>query len=139
MSGVTGILCAVAQEIRPFLDNIRLVSTIEKGSLKFLRGFLGEAEIVLVRSGMGKVNAACAAQCMIDSFSIDRIIISGVGGSWIRIYDFLTWLSVKDAPTTTFLWTSLQPTIHIWTRRGSLRIKHLFIYQWQLISAFGRE
>ncbi|MGE4353246.1 MAG: 5'-methylthioadenosine/S-adenosylhomocysteine nucleosidase [Oscillospiraceae bacterium] len=92
MSGLTGILCAVEQEIHPFLDSIQTTSTTEKGALEFIHGFLDESEVVLVRSGMGKVNAACAAQSMIDHFPIDRLIISGVGGSLdknLRLFDLI--------------------------------------------------
>lgn len=81
MNGLTGILCAVDAELSPLLNNLSDVSEIMRGSLKFLRGKIESSEVVLVRTGMGKVNAAIAAQSMIDGFCPDRILISGVGGS----------------------------------------------------------
>lgn len=87
---LTGILCAVEAEAQPIIEKLVLRETVEKSSLSFLLGTLSGKEVVLVRSGMGKVNAAVAGQCMIDSFPIERLIISGVGGSLcqeLRLFD----------------------------------------------------
>ena len=40
---------------------------------------LRKIRVAAVVSGMGTVNAACAAQCLIDKYSPDAVILSGIG------------------------------------------------------------
>lgn len=75
------ILCAVEAEAAPILENLSVQETIEKNSLTFLRGELRGKQVCFVRSGMGKVNAAVAAQGLIDLFAPRAFLISGVAGS----------------------------------------------------------
>ncbi|MGI6029581.1 MAG: 5'-methylthioadenosine/S-adenosylhomocysteine nucleosidase [Candidatus Heteroscillospira sp.] len=78
---MTGIFCAVEAEAAPILARLEVSETIEKNSLRFLRGKLRGREVCFVRGGMGKVNAAAAVQGMLDLFQPEALIISGVGGS----------------------------------------------------------
>ena len=75
------ILCAVEAEAAPILEQLQVTETIKINSLTFLRGQLQGQEVCFVRSGMGKVNAAVAAQGLIDLFAPQAFLISGVGGS----------------------------------------------------------
>ena len=49
--------------------------------MTFYKGMLHNTEVVLARSGIGKVNAAVCAQLMITLFKIDYLINSGVAGT----------------------------------------------------------
>lgn len=51
----------------------------EKGG--YFTGIIGTYEIVLVRSGIGKVNAAMTAQKLISEFHVDAIINTGIAGA----------------------------------------------------------
>lgn len=42
---------------------------------------LRKIRVAAVVSGMGTVNAACAAQCLIDKYSPDAVILSGIAGN----------------------------------------------------------
>ena len=47
----------------------------------FYEGSIGDVEVVLVHSGIGKVNAAIATQILITEFKVDYVINTGVAGS----------------------------------------------------------
>ncbi len=85
-----GILCASDTELAPFLEHIRQCSTREKAMLKFYAGTIGRTEVIAVYSGVCKVNAAIAAQILIDEFHVDSIINAGTAGGMdegVRIFD----------------------------------------------------
>ncbi len=76
-----GIICAVKEEITPFLENLEIETITKIAGLTFMCASVGDKTVVLVRSGMGKVNAAIAAQCMLDNFAVSKLIMCGVNGS----------------------------------------------------------
>ena len=47
----------------------------------YFTGIIGNYEIVLVRSGIGKVNAAMTTQKLISEFHVDAIINTGIAGA----------------------------------------------------------
>ena len=52
-----------------------------KAGMEFCQGTLAGCPAVVVRSGVGKVNAAMCAQILVDDFGADRIINTGIAGS----------------------------------------------------------
>ena len=76
-----GILCAGDEELAPFLPLISNCKITEKAMLKFHAGQIYSVEVVALFSGVCKVNAAIAAQLLIDAFCVDMIINSGTAGS----------------------------------------------------------
>ena len=75
-----GIICASENELAPFLDDFQEHSVVEKAKLKIHIGKIGEHDVVLLYCGVWKVNAAIAAQIVIDDFNVDAIINAGVAG-----------------------------------------------------------
>ena len=75
-----GIICASENELDPFLDDFQEHSVVEKAKLKIHIGKIGEHDVVLLYCGVCKVNAAIAAQIVIDDFNVDAIINAGVAG-----------------------------------------------------------
>ena len=75
-----GIICAGDEELAPFLPLINNCKITEKAMLKFYAGQIEGAEVVALFSGVCKVNAAIAAQLLIDVFCVDIIINSGTAG-----------------------------------------------------------
>ena len=69
-----GILCAGDNELAPFLPHIEDCKTETHALLTFYTGRLEEQPVVLLYSGVCKVNAAIAAQLLIDRFSVDAIL-----------------------------------------------------------------
>ena len=80
----TGIICASENELAPFLDDFQEHSVVEKAMLKIHIGKIGAHDIVLLYCGVCKVNAAIAAQIVIDDFNVDAIINAGVAGGMDR-------------------------------------------------------
>ncbi len=75
-----GVIVAMEKELQlllPLLENT-VSSTIN--SYTFFTGCLGKAEIVAMKCGIGKVNAAIGTMTMIDRFAPDLIINTGVAG-----------------------------------------------------------
>ncbi len=75
-----GIICAVQQELEPFLDIIQNREEIEKSMLTFHKGVVNKTESIALYCGVCKTNAAIATQILIDTFQCDVIINSGTAG-----------------------------------------------------------
>lgn len=59
---------------------------------------LRKIRVAAAVSGMGTVNAACAAQCLIDKYSPDAVILSGIAGNLnknLRINDIVLGKTMK--------------------------------------------
>lgn len=76
-----GIIGGMQTEIDLLLENMDISEEQQHAGLTFFSGTIGESRIVLVRCGVGKVNAAACTQLMIDKFSVDFIINTGIAGS----------------------------------------------------------
>ena len=76
-----GIIGAMEDEVAQLKKSMEIEETTEGASLSFCRGKLSGREVVVVRSGMGKVNAAICTQILVDQFHVDVIINTGIAGS----------------------------------------------------------
>ena len=76
-----GIIGAMELEVEELKEKMDIRSTQEKASMEFLEGTLNDTEVVIVRSGIGKVNAALCTQILCDVFAVSHIINTGVAGS----------------------------------------------------------
>ena len=75
-----GIICVSDTELKPFLKQIKVTKTINKTMLKFYQSNFVQFELILVYSGVCKVNAAIATQQLINLFNVDIIINAGTAG-----------------------------------------------------------
>lgn len=75
-----GIICAGDEELAPFLPALDTCRITEKAMLKFYEGQIHGVSAAALFSGVCKVNAALAAQILIDEFGVDLIINSGTAG-----------------------------------------------------------
>ena len=76
-----GIIGAMDVEVERICQNISGPILHQLCGLDFLEGFLAETPVVVVRSGVGKVNAALCAQLLITKFKITHLINTGVAGA----------------------------------------------------------
>jgi len=76
-----GIIGAMEEEVNQLKDCMAEVKVVKKAGMEFLEGVLEGKACVVVRSGIGKVNAAVCTQILIDDYSIDLVINTGVAGS----------------------------------------------------------
>jgi len=76
-----GIIAAEEEEMLAIKNNMKYIIETRYFDLCFYEGEIEEKRCVLVRSGVGKVNAASTAQLMIDKFYVDYIINVGSAGA----------------------------------------------------------
>ncbi len=79
-TGLTGIICAVDTEAKPFIDALKDTSITEHAMLQFCQGTINNIRVMIVVSGICKVNAAVAVQLTISMFNVSRVIFSGTAG-----------------------------------------------------------
>lgn len=76
-----GIIGAMDEEVTKIKEQMEQVQVKTKASMDFYRGKIKGKEIVVVRSGIGKVNAGICAQILVDDYRVDGIINTGIAGS----------------------------------------------------------
>lgn len=77
---IIGIIGAMDEELEIILSELKVHKTRLKANMKFNSGRLYDKDIIVVRSGIGKVNAAICTQILIDDFKVDIIINVGIAG-----------------------------------------------------------
>ncbi len=78
MLGIIGAMDEEVAKIKEQMDNVKVMS---KAAMDFYEGTLNGKEVVVVRSGIGKVNAAMCTQILIDTYQIEAVINTGIAGS----------------------------------------------------------
>ena len=76
-----GIIGAMEEEVAELKKDMQIDETIEQAGMVFCKGSLGGKAVVIVRSGIGKVNAGICAQILVDRFGVDTLINTGIAGS----------------------------------------------------------
>lgn len=76
-----GIIGAMEEEVSILIENMLVEDTVSQASMVFYKGVLCEKDVVIVRSGIGKINAAACAQILVDKFGVDVLINTGIAGS----------------------------------------------------------
>ena len=76
-----GIIGAMEEEVAALKDAMEIEETVEQAAMTFCKGTLCGKEVVIVRSGIGKVNAGICAQILVDRFQVDTLINTGIAGS----------------------------------------------------------
>ncbi|MFO8016561.1 MAG: 5'-methylthioadenosine/S-adenosylhomocysteine nucleosidase [Candidatus Woesearchaeota archaeon] len=81
MASKIGIIGAMDEEIEAYLKHIDKLKTEKWKIFKFYTGRFHNHDVVIVKSGVGKVFAAMVCQAMIDRFGVDIVLFTGVGGA----------------------------------------------------------
>ncbi|MDD6339173.1 MAG: 5'-methylthioadenosine/adenosylhomocysteine nucleosidase [Butyrivibrio sp.] len=76
-----GIIGAMDEEISQIAELMTDVEETTIAEMTFKKGTIGGKEVVAVRSGIGKVNAAMCTQILATYFHVDSVINTGVAGS----------------------------------------------------------
>lgn len=76
-----GIIGAMDEEVVKIKEHMTQVENKKIASMEFWKGKVKEREVVVVRSGIGKVNAAICTQIMADVYHVDAVINTGIAGS----------------------------------------------------------
>ena len=76
-----GIIGAMDVEVAILKEAMTLQRIDERAKMKFFVGQLCGRDVVIVKSGVGKVNAAACTQILADRYEVSAIINTGVAGS----------------------------------------------------------
>ena len=75
-----GIIVATNQEMEETKKTMKDITKKEYYNLSFFTGKISSKDVVLVKCGIGKVNAARTTQILIDKFNVEVIINIGAAG-----------------------------------------------------------
>lgn len=78
---VFGIIGAMDVEVSTLKEAAKIKKTTTISGMEFCEGTLGNQNVVIVKCGMGKVNAGICANTLINEFGCKKIINTGVAGS----------------------------------------------------------
>lgn len=68
-------------EVEALKAKMQIEEIVEIASMKFCKGTYEDKEVVIVRSGIGKVNAGICTQILVDRFGVGAVINTGIAGS----------------------------------------------------------
>lgn len=78
---MVGIIGAMEVEVSKLKEMLQDTETKNKAGMTFVSGSLNGKPVVVVRSGIGKVNASICTQILADEYKVNYIINTGVAGS----------------------------------------------------------
>ena len=81
MKDTVGIIVAMNEELYSIKEKMEQIIIKKIFDLEFLEGNINNTNCVIVKSGVGKVNAARTTQVLIDNYKLKFIINVGVAGS----------------------------------------------------------
>lgn len=76
-----GIIGAMEVEIAKLKEQMTDTKIQSVAGMTFFEGRLAGKEVVLVRSGIGKVNAGLCSQILVDRYQVEAIVNTGIAGS----------------------------------------------------------
>ena len=92
-----GIIGAMDLEVDALKAKLTDVTVTTKARMDFYEGVLNGAKVVVVRCGIGKINAALCVQILVDRFDMTHVINTGVAGSLNAELDIGDILISRDA------------------------------------------
>ena len=82
-----GIIGAMDVEVQTLKEQLQNLTVTEKTGTQFYEGVLEHTPVVLVKCGIGKVNAAICTQILCDCFGVTHIVNTGIAGSLLAQQD----------------------------------------------------
>ncbi|MGG0667541.1 5'-methylthioadenosine/S-adenosylhomocysteine nucleosidase [Sporosarcina koreensis] len=76
------IIGAMEQEVEILRGKIETPNSREIAGCEFIEGKIGQHDVILVKSGIGKVNASIATSLLIQSYSPDVVLNTGSAGGF---------------------------------------------------------
>ena len=78
MLGIIGAMEVEVKELREMMEHPQAQTV---AGMTFYQGTIKGKEVVVVRSGIGKVNAGICSQILVDRYNVEGIINTGIAGS----------------------------------------------------------
>lgn len=76
-----GIIGAMDEEVNLLKEEMQDVTINTKAGMDFYQGKMEDKDVVVVRSGIGKVNAGICTQILADEYNVEAVINTGIAGS----------------------------------------------------------
>lgn len=76
-----GIIGAMDEEVAKIKEQLTDVQVETRAAMDFYCGRLDGKDVVVVRSGIGKVNAAMCTQILADIYKVEGVVNTGIAGS----------------------------------------------------------
>lgn len=76
-----GIIGAMEIEVENLKSAMTVKNVVQKASMEFYDGTIGNTDVVVVRSGICKVNAGICVQILVDTFGVTHVLNTGAAGS----------------------------------------------------------
>ena len=76
-----GIIGAMEVEVELLKSEMNISNIVKKASMEFFEGTIGSTEVVVVKSGIAKVNAGICVQILADIFGVTHVLNTGAAGS----------------------------------------------------------
>lgn len=92
-----GIIGAMDVEVDTLKAKMQNAAVTEKAGMEFCEGTLEGVPAVVVKCGVGKVNAALCAQILCDCYGVNAVINTGVAGSLCAEMDIGDLVVSQDA------------------------------------------
>ncbi|MCM1992720.1 5'-methylthioadenosine/adenosylhomocysteine nucleosidase [Oceanirhabdus seepicola] len=77
---IVGIIGAMKEEVEILVSEMEIERIEKKAKMEFNYGTFQDKKVVIVTSGIGKVNAAVCTQILIDDFNVNCVINVGIAG-----------------------------------------------------------
>ncbi|MGX6962399.1 5'-methylthioadenosine/adenosylhomocysteine nucleosidase [Vagococcus xieshaowenii] len=102
-----GIIGAMAEEVIVLKEAMNNMSTWNEAGNAFFEGTIGDKEVVVVQSGIGKVMSAMTATLLIHRYQVDVLLNTGSAGgigTGLRVGDIVisSKLAYNDVDVTAF-------------------------------------
>ena len=92
-----GIIGAMDQEVNILKEKMEVKKIDKRASMEFYVGILNGKDVVIVKCGVGKVNAAVCTQILADKFDVEAVINTGVAGGLYKDIEIGDIVISKDA------------------------------------------
>ena len=76
-----GIIGAMESEVGELRNRLESLTLSKIAGMEFYCGKMSGKDVIVVKCGVGKVNAACCTQILCDRFRVDYVINTGAAGS----------------------------------------------------------
>ena len=79
--GIIGAMDVEVALLKKQMQECGEVHTTAFSSMEFIEGAIGQTSVVVVKCGVGMVNAATCTQILIDRFGVGAVLNTGIAGS----------------------------------------------------------
>ena len=90
--GIIGAMDVEVALLKKQMQECSEVHTTAFSGMEFIEGVIGQTSAVVVKCGVGMVNAATCTQILIDRFGVGAVLNTGIAGCSTRPLKLAMWL-----------------------------------------------